>query len=81
MSRSSAVFSWALAFLLSASPSGLWAAHQFQAADGIAHRAAADSKHLHELAFRGKQIARLQIFCNVPFELPGDFLIDLISWD
>ncbi len=33
MSRSSAVFSWALAFLLSASPSGLWAAHQFQAAE------------------------------------------------
>ena len=33
MSRSSAVFSWALAFLLSTSPSGLWAAHQFQAAE------------------------------------------------
>src|ERR1019366_5015732 len=52
---------------------------QFQAPDGIAHRAAADPKHLHKLTLWGQQIAGFQLFRDVPLQLLGDLLVDLIS--
>ena len=53
--------------------------HQFQTADGIAHGAATDAKHLHKLPFWRKQVAGFQLFRNAPLQLPGDCLVDLIS--
>ena len=60
-------------------PGGFQQTHEFQTADSIAHRASADAKQLRQFTFRGEQVTRREILCDAPFELLGDFLIDLAS--
>ncbi len=56
-------------------------AHQFQAANRISYGASADSKHLHQLPLGWEPVARLQVLGNTPLQLPGNFLVHLISWN
>jgi hypothetical protein len=55
--------------------------HQLQGPDGIPHGIAAHAQHPDQCAFWGKQVARLHLFGNAPLQLPGNFLIDLVSGD
>ncbi len=54
---------------------------QLQAADGVAHRATTDSQQSPKLPLRRQEIAGFKFFEDVPLQLAGDFLVDLMPGD
>ena len=54
---------------------------KFQAPNRIANRTPAYPKRISQLAFRGQLVARFQLLQNQAFDLPGNFLVDLIPAD